>query len=146
MLTGTAYNTWHITQGPAGNPGIGMDNQMGWNFGPALTTDDTNRPCPTDHALPSSPAKEDAASVKETRVRKPTTRKEVVPLTETMTEDNDLPKWMTLTIQYLNNGVESKEWLLCVHAWTEFEKQVELRSSTSVSTIWQATCGSQRSL
>jgi len=141
MLTETAYNAWHIAQDPAGNPGIGMDTQI-WNFGPALTTDDTNRPRPTDHALPSSPAKEDT-TVKETRVRKPTARKEVVPLTETMTKDDDLPKWMTLAMQYLTDGVEREEWLRCVDAWTEFEKQVGLRSSTSVSTIWQAACGSQ---
>ena len=59
---------------------------MNWNFGPALTTDNTIGPPPTvlttdnmigphptDHVLPSSPAKKDDTAVKETHVRKPTT-------------------------------------------------------------------------
>jgi hypothetical protein len=108
MLSETAYNAWHIAQDPAGNPGIAMDTQMDWNFEPTLTTDDMNRPRPTDHALPSSPAK-DATTVKEKWVRKPTARKEVVPLTETMTKDEDLPKWMMLAMQYLKDGLESKK-------------------------------------
>ena len=52
-----------------------------------------------------------------------------------MTKDNDMPNWMALAMQYLNDGVENEEWLRCVEAWTEFEKEIGLQSSTSVSTL-----------
>lgn len=70
-----------------------------------------------------------------TRVRKPTARKEVVPLTEiTNTEDDNMPEWMVLAMGYLNDGLGSKDWLDCIDAWAEFEKKIGLRNSTSVST------------
>jgi len=70
-----------------------------------------------------------------TRVRKPTARKEVVPLTEiTNGEDDNMPEWMVLAMGYLKDGLGSKDWLDCVDAWAEFEKKIGLRNSTSVST------------
>ena len=179
MLTGTTYDAWQVAQNPAGNLDSEMNDPINWNFGPPFTAGETNIPRPTDHRLPSSPAKEDrqipteplptapvpealdqqnesaaapipeavnqqnesmavvATIVKETRIRKPAARKEVVPLTETVNKDNSLPEWMSLALQYLNDGVEREEWLRCVDAWSEFETLViGLQNSTSVSTIW----------
>jgi hypothetical protein len=151
MLTESAQTAWLVAQNPAGNLGFDIDDQLVWGSG---TTDKMYMPRPTDHPLPSSPAKGDAQlSVRPSaerselgaRIRKPAARKEVVVLTEIPKEEGGVPEWMSLAMGYLEDGIEGKEWLECVHVWTEFEKKIGLQNSTSVSTISQAACGSQSS-
>jgi len=141
MLTGSAQTAWLIAQNPAGNLGFEFDGQLAWGSG---STDKMYMPRPTDHPLPSSPANAKAAEQGTelgARIRKPTAQKEVVALTEIAKDDGSLPEWMRLAMGHLEDGIESKEWLKCVHAWTEFKKKIGLQNSTSVSTILQAACG-----
>jgi len=47
-------------------------------------------------------------------------------------EDDSVSEWMTLVIEYLKKGLESKDWLDCVDAWVVFEKKMGLQTLTSV--------------
>jgi len=141
ILTGPAQDAWLLAQNPDGTL-FDTDN---WDFG---HTAETNIPRPTDHVLPmpgaiqTGPESNSMLSIEQseglgTRIRKPTGRKEVVPLTGlAKSEDDGIPEWMNLALRYLKNGLGSKGWLDCVDAWAEFEKKVGLQNSTSVSTSW----------
>ena len=155
MLTGPTHEAWLLAQNPGGILEFGTNN---WGFGNTLNTsrpadhllpmptpfgdtlnaEDTNMSRPTDHLLPMPSSSSLPVEELGTRVRKPAARKEVVPLTEVMNgEDDRIPEWMVLAIQYLKEGLGSKDWLECVDMWAEFEKKIGLQSSTSVSTIVQ---------
>lgn len=132
MLTGPVQEAWLSAQNLSGTAGLETNN---WNFGTDPSTVETNMPRPTYHPLPMQESNVEQLEQLGTRVRKPAGRKEVVPLTEiTKSEDDKIPEWMTLAIEYLKEGLGSKEWLDCVDAWVAFEKKIGVQSSTSVST------------
>jgi len=131
MLTAPAQEAWLSAQNPGGTAGL----EMNWDFGPDPSTVETNMPRPTYHLLPMPESNVGQPEELGTRIRKPTGRKEVVPLTEiTNSEDDGIPEWMTLAIGYLKEGLGCKDWLDCVDAWAAFEKKIGFQSSTSVST------------
>ena len=68
-----------------------------------------------------------------TRVRKPATSKEVVPLPGMKKTQGDLPTWIALALDYLNEGIAVKAWSECLEAWTTFERENRLSEVSSVS-------------
>jgi len=127
------------TQPSASQPGQSMSNQQddSADSDPALTKQIGRE---SSERVSAKQGKELGA-----RVRKPTARREVVALTEITKGGDGLPEWISLAMAYLEDRIESKDWLECVHAWIEFEKKTGLQNSTSVSTISQVLCGSQSS-
>jgi len=130
MLTGPAQEAWLSAQNPGGTAGLQTNN---WVFGPS--TVEMNMPRPTYHPLPMQESNAGQLEQLGSRIRKPTGRKEVVPLTEiTNDDDESIPEWMTLAVGYLKEDLSGKDWLDCVDAWVVFEKKMGFQSSTSVST------------
>ena len=56
------------------------------------------------------------------RNRKPTGRREVIPLTAAKDGSVALPAWLESSLAYLSEGVEEKIWAECLGIWVEFEK------------------------
>lgn len=70
-----------------------------------------------------------------TRVRRPATSKEVVPLTGMKETPGDLPTWMALALEYLNDEIAVEAWSECLEAWTTFERENGLSEVSSVSSV-----------
>ena len=130
MLTGPAQEAWLSAQNPSATASLEMNN---WDFGPYPSEMETNMPRPTNHPLPMLESNVGQPEELGTRIRKPTGRKEVVALTDVVSsEDDSVPEWMTLAIEYLKKGLESTDWLACVDAWVVFKKKMGLQTLTSV--------------
>lgn len=88
------------------------------------------------------PAGDDTISseVQQKRIRKPTTRGEITPLTTkgaSLVKDAPLvlPEWFVLAQKYLEDGLDIDEWRNCIESWTAMEKGLGLSEVGSVSSI-----------